>query len=202
MNDARLFVYVAIKKRNACLCVYVYLITMTHYTEEFLNAADPFRSLTLTQTDAHTLPHTPLMMCFYRRWELNLHFTPCLFLEFLTVSLDLSSGDLRDPVLGWRGMTARLLISNCVSVCACVRVLTGWKNSGSLSSPLSGSEGPQWSCGGWRTNTISQCALSWGTSAKRLCCFSHKWPFSLLLWIFVDSLGRLRNIVRGLAPHG
>lgn len=106
---------------------------MTHYTEEFLNAADPFRSLTLTQTDAHTLPRTPLMMCFYRRWELNLHFTPCLFLEFLTVSLDLSSGDLRDPVLGRRGMTARLLISNCVSVC--VRVLSGWKNSGSLSSP-------------------------------------------------------------------
>lgn len=55
MNDAHLFVYVVIKKSNACLCVYVYLITMTHYTEEFLNAADPFRSLTLTQTDAHTL---------------------------------------------------------------------------------------------------------------------------------------------------
>lgn len=104
---------------------------MTHYTEEFLNAADPFRSLTLTQTDAHTLPRTPLMMCFYRRWELNLHFTPCLFLEFLTVSLDSSSGDLRDPVLGWRGMTVDIKLCECVCVC----VLAGWKNSGSLSSP-------------------------------------------------------------------
>lgn len=163
------------------------------------DAADPFRSLTLTQTDAHTLPRTPLMMCFYMRWELNLHFTPCLFLEFLTVSLDLSSGDLRDPVLGWRGMTARLLISNCVCLCecVCVRVLTGWKNRGSLSSPWVDRRVH----GGAVVDREQTQSVSthWAEAHQPNACAAS---FSLLLWIFVDSLGRLQNIIRDLVPQG
>lgn len=170
---------------------------MTHYTQEFLNAADPFRSFTLTQTNAHTLPRTPLMMCFYRRWELNLHFTPCLFLEFLTVSLDLSSGDLRDPVLGWRGMTARLLISNCASVCACVFSLD--ERTEDLCHP------PEWIGGStvelwWTENKHNQSART-ELRHKRLCCFSHKCSFSLFLWMFVDSLVMLQNVVHGLVAQ-
>lgn len=106
-----------------------------------------------TDRQEHTHTHT---------YSPSLTLTPCLFLEFLAVRLDLSGGDLRHPAPGSRVMTAGLLISKCVSVCVCVcvRASSHWmKEQRIFVIALSGLQ--------WQTVEL------WWTESKHNQCSTH-----------------------------